>query len=414
MNDAGHVTRRAWLVLSAWAASSLPLAAQSILGGQARLLPAGTSLSSDLRGIALSLSLSQPVPYRLRLLTAPPRLVLDLNTIDWGNAADMLGDGGAGLRAWRVVRLPDGWARLVLDMAGPYLPDLTEQSVDPATGQARIQVRLMRVDLAEFEARALREVDFLRRNSDLGLHPGTSPAPERARKPMILLDPGHGGRDPGAERDGVRESDLVLSFARLLREELVRRDLFEVAMSRDADVFVPLDDRLRAARAVGADVFVSLHADAVPEGLATGSVIYLLAEDASDEAAAYLAERHDRADLLAGVDLGQNTDEIARVLMSLAWQDTGPRAQALAEAMVEGITTEGLRMHRRPIQGAAFNVLRAPDMPSALVELGFMSSPRDLAKLRDPEWNARMAKALADGLEIWLARDVARMSLQRQ
>jgi N-acetylmuramoyl-L-alanine amidase len=185
-------------------------------------------------------------------------------------------------------------------------------------------------------------------------------------------------------------------------------------MSRDADVFVPLDDRLRAARAVGADVFVSLHADAVPEGLATGSVIYLLAEDASDEAAAYLAERHDRADLLAGVDLGQNTDEIARVLMSLAWQDTGPRAQALAEAMVEGITTEGLRMHRRPIQGAAFNVLRAPDMPSALVELGFMSSPRDLAKLRDPEWNARMAKALADGLEIWLARDVARMSLQRQ
>lgn len=408
------MTRRAWLMLSAWAASGLPLAAQSVLGGQARLLANGTRLVSDARAIELALALSQPVPFRLRLLAAPPRLVLDLNTLDWDGAAQFLGDGGAGLSAWRVVGLPDGWARLVLDMAGPFLPRVTEQSVDPASGQARILVQLARVDLAEFEARALREADFLRRNSDLGLHPDTTPPPAgRPRKPVILLDPGHGGRDPGAEREGVRESDLVLSFARLLREELLRRDLFEVALSRDADVFVPLDDRLRAARAAGADVFVSLHADAVPEGLATGSVIYLLAEDASDEAAAYLAERHDRADLLAGVNLEQNTDEIARVLMSLAWQDTGPRAQALAEALVEGITTEGLRMHRRPIQGAAFNVLRAPDMPSVLVELGFMSSPQDLAKLRDPVWNARMAKALADGLDIWLARDLARVNLQR-
>lgn len=410
-----RLTRRAWLTLTVWAAGSLPLSAQVGLGGQARLIRESSVLSSDLRRIDLNLALSQPVPYRLRLLSAPPRLVLDLNTLDWDNPTQVFGDGGAGLREWRVARLPDGWARLVLDMAGPYLPELTEQSVDTVTGQAQIRLRLARVSLTDFEAHALTEADFLRRNSDVALHPRSASPAQRveARKPVILLDPGHGGIDPGAERDGVRESDLVLSFSRLLREELLRRGRVDVAMSRDADVFVPLDDRLRAARAAGADVLISIHADAVPEGLATGSVIYLLAEDATDEAAAYLAERHGRADLLAGVDLAHNTDEIARVLMSLAWQDNGPRARALAEALVDGIRADGLRLHRRPIQGAAFNVLRAPDIPSVLVELGFMSSPRDLANLRDPDWNARMAKAMADGLEAWLVQDQARAALQR-
>jgi N-acetylmuramoyl-L-alanine amidase len=406
------------VILFLGAVLALPLlagagVAQS-LGVQARLDVAASHLSSDADALRLELALSQPVPFRLRMLSAPPRAVLEVNTVDFAQAGDVFARPGSGVRALRHGVLADGWARLVLDLSGPYLPRLTEQVVDPVTGRSVIRLGFDRVDLPVFEARAMSESQFTARASAALLHPDVSPpAPSGPRRPVVLLDPGHGGLDPGAEREGVREADIVLTFARVLREELLRRGTLDVALSRDSDEFVSLDGRLRAARAANADVFVSIHADAVPEGLATGAVVYLLAEDASDEAAAYLAERHDRADLLAGVDLGQNTDEIARVLMSLTWQDTAPRAQALAGSLVGKIGTSGLRLHSRPIQGAAFNVLRAPDMPSVLVELGFMSSPRDLANLRDPKWQARMATALADGLEAWMIEDQAAQALRR-
>jgi N-acetylmuramoyl-L-alanine amidase len=415
--EQGLGSRQVWvlaLLVLGLSIACAPLSAQSRAGVQARILAEQSMLRSDARQITLDLALSQPVPFRLRLLAAPPRMVLDVNTLDWTQAGRALTNPGEGVRALRFGPLPDGWARLVLDMTGPYLPQVTEQRVDPATGQALIRLTLIRAELEQFEARALTDADLTRSLPETYLHPNALPPVTPApRRPVVMLDPGHGGLDPGAEREGVRESDLVLTFARTLREELLRRGQVDVAMTRDADDFVSLDGRLRAARAAGADVFVSIHADAVPEGLATGTVVYLLAEDASDEAAAYLAERHDRADLLSGVNLTQNTDEIARLLMSLAWQDTGPRARSLAEGLVNAINAAGLRLHTRPIQGAAFNVLRAPDMPSVLVELGFMSSPRDLAKLRDPNWRAQMAVAMADGLEAWLLEDQALQALRR-
>ena len=396
--------------------------AQGRLGAQARILPEGTQLQADTETITLDLTLSQAVPYRVRVLPLPPRFVLDLGTVDWAQAGQVFMLPAVGVRNIRKGQLGNGWARLVLDMDGPYLPEQVDQRVDPDTGLARIQVVLARVARDSFEQRATQEQDFLARNPAGLLHPPaaddtrdtTARAGERGRRPVVMLDPGHGGVDPGAERDGVRESDLVLAFARTLREELVRRDLVDVAMTRDEDVFVSLDGRIRAARATNADMFISLHADALPEGLATGTVVYLLGEDEGDAAASYLAERHDRADLLAGVDLARTSDEIARVLMSVAWQDTAPRSRHLAEALVQGIAQTGLRLHRRPVQAGAFSVLRAPDMPSVLIELGFMSSPRDMANLRDPDWTSRMSGAIADAIETWLVDDQAQSLLRRQ
>jgi N-acetylmuramoyl-L-alanine amidase len=391
--------------------------AQNGLGAQARVLETGSAIRASQNALSLELVISQPVPYRLRVLAGPPRLVMDFNTLDWAGV-----DLGAQMprshvRALRQGQLPDGWSRLVLDMGAPFGLASSEQRIDASTGQAVISVQLVRMDLDAFERAAQDEGRFALLSGRAFLHPEAAPAPAAPvarRKPVVMLDPGHGGLDPGAERGGIREADLVLTFARQLREVLVRRGLFDVAMTRDEDVFVSLDGRIRAARAAQADVFLSLHADALPEGLASGAVIYLLGDTASDDSAAYLAERHDRADMLAGVDLRGNTDEVARVLMSVAWQDTAPRARGLAESLVEGVGAAGLRLHRRPIQSGAFTVLRAVDMPSALVELGFMSSPRDLANLRDPDWTLRMAEALADSLELWHERDMALQGLRRR
>lgn len=382
-------------------------------GVQARLAPEDSALNGARDGVSLRLALSQPVPYRMRLLPAPPRVVLEFNTVDW---QDMTWPDIDGVRALRAGHRGDGWARLVLDLAYPMLPDSLAQQVDNESGRAVIALALSRATRESFEARAVDEDMFVRNYSNHLLHPErTTPEAQSGPKPLrIMLDPGHGGVDPGAVRDTVTEAELVLGFANALQEELLRRSGFEVYMTREADNFVSLDGRLRAARAVRADLFLSLHADALPEGLASGAVIYTLAEEASDETAELLASRHDRADLLAGVDLSRNTDEIASVLMSVAWQDTRLRNAELADALVEGIGTGGLRLHSRPVQSGAFSVLRAPDMPSALLELGFMSSPRDLSRLRDPAWLAKMAVAVANGLEIWAARDRERRALLEQ
>ena len=205
----------------------------------------------------------------------------------------------------------------------------------------------------------------------------------------------------------------MLTFARELKDVLLRDGGFLVILTREEDIFVPLETRISIARAAGAHVFVSLHADAIAEGEAVGATIYTLSEDASDAASQALAERHDRADLLSGVDLTAQDDLVATILMDMARTETGPRIERLALALEGAIKAAGLRMHRHPRQTAGFSVLKSPDIPSVLVELGFMSSARDLARLIDPEWRARMALAVRDGLNAWAAEDAALSALQR-
>jgi N-acetylmuramoyl-L-alanine amidase len=224
---------------------------------------------------------------------------------------------------------------------------------------------------------------------------------------IVVLDPGHGGIDPGAERDGQTEADLVLQFAREFKEILLRDGRFQVVMTRDSDHFVPLETRISIARAAAADVMLSLHADALSEGEAVGVTLYSLSDEASDAASAALAERHDRDDLLAGVDLTAQDDLVASVLMDMARTETGPKIDRLATTLVGAITKAGLPMHRRPYQKAGFSVLKSPDIPSLLIELGFMSSASDLERLNDPGWRASMAEALRNGIVAWAEAEAA-------
>jgi N-acetylmuramoyl-L-alanine amidase len=231
---------------------------------------------------------------------------------------------------------------------------------------------------------------------------------------MVVLDPGHGGIDPGAVRGDLTEADLMLAFARELREVLVRTGGFRVILTRNSDEFVPLDRRATSAREAGADLFLSLHADAVAEGRATGASVYTLSDTATDEAAAALAERHERGDLLAGVDLAGQDDAIAAVLMEIARLDTAPRSGALADAIVMGLELSVGDLHVTPRLQAGFSVLRAPDIPSALLELGFLSSEGDRERLASPEWQRKAAQGIANALGAWAEADGARAVLLRQ
>lgn len=379
----------------------------------ARLLP-GSTLGMQGQGAELVLRLSQAVPFRVRLVDGPPRLVVDFQEVDFvalagADPGAVLGRTGA-VADIRHGRADEGWSRLVLELTAPHGVDAAAMTTDDTTGVAVVRIAFSPVDAAAFAALAVPESALF-----AALPEGGLAARRPVRGPLVIvLDPGHGGIDPGAERDGLREADLMLTFARELRDALRRAEGFEVVLTRDDDIFVSLEGRIRIAREAGADVFLSLHADALPDGGATGATIYTLAAEASDAAAAALAERHDRADLLAGVDLTDQDDLIAGLLMSIARTETMPRTDALADHLVAAIRENSGRMHRRPRQMAGFSVLKAPDIPSILLELGFMSSPRDLADLQEVEWRSRMAQSVVTALQRWAADEAALAPLRRR
>ena len=389
-----------------WLALALPVPAQEGFTALARVQPGATGLTDAGGVLALELGLSQPVPWRVRLLADPPRAVLDFREVDF---AAMPALAAPGLRGLRHGVLRPGWSRLVLELDGPRRVAAAEMRTGRADGGAVVLLRLVPTDAASFAERAA-----VPDPEGWALPPPPPPARGGQGPMVVVLDPGHGGIDPGAERDGLRESDLMLAFALELKEALLRAGGFEVVLTREADVFVSLDQRVRIARAAGADVLLSLHADALPDGGARGATVYTLAEEASDAASAALAERHDRADLLAGADLTGQDDLIAQVLMSIARTETAPRSARLADALVGRITAETGRMHRRPHQWAGFSVLRAPDIPAVLVELGFMSNPRDLENLQDPDWRARFAGAVVGALQDWALAEAAEAPLRRR
>jgi N-acetylmuramoyl-L-alanine amidase len=359
----------------------------------------------------ITLQLSQGVPYRVFTLDAPAQLVVDFREVDFSGvrAADLLAEGGR-IAAVRFGAFQPGWSRMVVDLAEPMLPREIGMAVEPDTGRATLGIRLETADAEEFATVAGTPDDP---NWIPAFLSAPVPAPRVREGFVVVLDPGHGGIDPGAERDGVNEKELMLSFARTLAD-MLRRAGMEVVLTREEDVFVALQTRVAIAHQVNADLFVSLHADSLQQGGATGATVYTLSEEASDGATAHLAARHNRSDIIAGADLTGSDDQVAQVLLDLARQETEPRSDALAQALIAGMDAAGGPMNRRPLRRAGFSVLKSADIPSALVEIGFLSSARDLANLRDPLWRRGMAEGVARGILAWRDTDAARAALVRQ
>ncbi|MBD3786650.1 MAG: N-acetylmuramoyl-L-alanine amidase [Sphingomonadales bacterium] len=384
--------------------------ARTELSALARLEPGRSGVEPVGEQIVATLGLSQPVPFRAYLLDDPSRLVADFRELDFTGASPAAFDPGGLFGEIRWGRFRPGWSRMVAELAEPAA---LIEAVEITDAAPRIVLRLAPVPAEAFAAQAGAPASAL---WDLPQPAALEPAHRRqdGSAPLrIVLDPGHGGLDPGAEAEGHTEAVLVLTFARELKEALTRAGI-EVRMTRDEDIFVPLETRLTVARAAGADAMISLHADALAEGQATGATAYHFDAAASDEAARKLAERHDRGDLLAGVDLDGHDDEVAGVLMDLARAETQPRSLRLSQVLAGSIKEAGLKMYKHPVQGANFAVLKAPDFPSVLIELGYLSSEADRKRLLDVEWRKRMVAALVQGIETWAQADAAEARLLRQ
>ena len=378
----------------------------------ARLDLGGSALVATGRGwggpkpLELRLSLTRSVPYRTYLVNDPPRLIVDLQGADFGmnRPQDLFGADLAPAIRWGPYR--PGWSRVVVELPGSYRIDSAGQRARAALSQ--ITVSLAPVSAQDFAPRpsataALRDLP----------EPADLPAAPSDDAFTVVLDPGHGGFDPGALAEGESEANLVLVFSLELRAALQARGI-NVEMTRADDSFVALERRMTTARRARADLFLSLHADALPEGQAAGASVYVWNPAADARAMDQLTLRHDRDDLLAGTDLAGHDDALAGVLMDFARTDTQPRSESFARWLTSRMALMGIGMHDRPVQRATYSVLKSPDIPSVLLELGFISDHNDRANLLNPLWRERMVRVVSDAIVGWARDEAARAAMLRQ
>jgi N-acetylmuramoyl-L-alanine amidase len=376
------------------AAASYPVATDTRIGG-------------DDKQTRFVMDLSHTVELRTFTLADPYRVIIDLPQVTF-KLPPRSGEKGRGLvKAFRFGLVMLGGSRVVLDVTRPVRID--RAFVIPAgdAQPARLVVDLAAIDRASF-IRALA----------LGAPPARAPSgggierePPQANdpRPIIVLDPGHGGIDNGTVApSGLTEKTLVLDFALLLRDQLEKTGKYRVVMTRTEDVFIPLADRVRMARIRQAALFISIHADALRkgEGDAQGATVYTLSETASDAEAARLAENENRADVIAGIDLSHEPNDVADILIDLARRETKAYSVHFAKAVVADMRRVA-RMHKHPIKSAGFKVLTAPDVPSVLIELGYVSSKEDLKKLTSDTWRTQASGAIAQAVDTFFKTRLA-------
>ena len=333
---------------------------------------------------------SQKVDLRAFTLADPYRVVIDLPQVTF-NLPPNAGDASRGLvKAFRFGLVMQGGSRIVMDVSKPVRIEKAFV-IDAVAGQpARLVVDLAATDRESFMKTLAAEGRPLQASTNAVER---EIAQKGDPRPIVVLDPGHGGIDNGAvARSGEMEKDIVLQFATQLRDELERSGKYRVVMTRTDDSFIPLVDRVRMARIRQAALFVSIHADAIKkgEGEAQGATIYTLSETASDAEAGRLAESENRADVIAGIDMSHEPGDVADILIDLAQRETKAFSLHFAKTLVADMKPV-VRMHKSPLKSAGFKVLKAPDVPAVLIELGYVSSKDDLKQLTSSAWQAKTA-----------------------
>lgn len=356
-------------------------------------------LAGDMKRTRLIIDLDRAAEFRVFTLASPYRVILDLPDVQFALKPEETQLSRGLVSAGRFGTFAPGKARMVLEVTGPVAIDkaFVLEALDDQP--ARLVVDLVKTD-AETFARGTASAGELRAAATAARAPTLPAAPGGDDRPVVVIDPGHGGLDSGTTGySAFTEKTIVLETALALRDRLERAGTVRVVLTRATDTFVPLAERVRIARANRAALFVSLHADALArgEGQARGASVYTLSETASDADAARLADSENKADLIAGADLSDEPDDVADILVDLAQRETRTFSGRIARDLV-GAMKGAVRLHRSPLKSAGFRVLKAHDVPSVLVELGYLSSADDRRDLTSEAWRERVAEAMASAI----------------
>ena len=411
-------------------------------------------LAGDAKQTRFVLDLDRAITFRAFTLSDPYRVVIDIPQVSFHLPAGTGAQGRGLVKAFRYGMVMPGGSRIVIDLTGPARV-ANSYVLDQANGQPpRLVLELEEVDRAAFvqslepvesrpepvhpeprpvlapgvvaatmptpavpetkpAAAAAPETRSIATAAPADAKPALRPADPADTRPVVVIDPGHGGIDNGTQTDTEAEKNLVLQFGLALRERLEKNGKYRIVMTREDDTFIPLGDRVRIARTQGAALFVSIHADALPkgEGDAQGATIYTLSDKASDAEAQRLADAENRADAIAGVNLTEEPTDVADILIDLAQRETRNFSNKFAHILMGEMKTT-MRMHKHPLKSAGFKVLKNPDVPSVLVEIGYVSNKGDLEHLVSESWRSKAVGSIAQAIDAFMGKRVANAAAQ--
>tara|TARA_B100001057_G_scaffold202069_1_gene202886 strand:- start:508 stop:1740 length:1233 start_codon:yes stop_codon:yes gene_type:complete len=356
----------------------------------------------------LVLDLTRETQFRAFYLADPYRLVLDLPKIDFEVKASGLKKAVGGVSGYRFGLFDNDTSRIVIDLVSPMIIKKSFHLRSNVKGLTRLVIDLKTTSRSKFQKEATNTIKNTRQklSSSASLKKkasSLSPSMKIGNQKLIIIDPGHGGVDPGAiGHAGTYEKHVVLSAAKVFKQIIEKDPAYRVILTRTKDQFLTLRNRISRSKLSGADLFISIHADSIANNSVRGATIYTLSETASDKEAAQLAERENKADIISGVDLSDETEEVTNILIDLAQRETMNQAAKFAGILVPELL-KVIKTHKRPHKFAGFAVLKAPDVPSILLEMGYLSNVNDERLLKQDSFVRKIAKSVKIGLDKYFA-----------
>lgn len=377
------------------------------------------------------IELDKTADFRAFVMNNPNRIILDMPSFAW-KVGEIPKPSGVPIKDVRFGDLGGGLSRIVIETASPVIIQAAFMLPRKDETPSRLVLDFKTTN-PEVMTAALSQVygplqggpppATAPKEQPAPLKPGRKEAfapsaptpplskpsppaqpPAKKQKPLIILDPGHGGQDPGAYgANGAYEKNITLAVAQELKRQLEESG-YRVKLTRSTDIFIPLRGRVDFARKNGGDLFISLHADSIRDEKVTGASVYTLSETASDAETAKLAERENKSDLIAGIDLSGQEADVANILLDLATRDTMNQSKFLANTVVGSLRGRGISVLERPHRSAGFAVLKAPDIPSILVEMGYLTNRSEVARLSSPEHRRKIAAALKASVDAYFTK----------
>jgi N-acetylmuramoyl-L-alanine amidase len=399
MKDYVSVVRVAILIWLALAGAT-PLSAS--------VVATDAAIKGDKSGTEFAITLSRGVTLEVFTLANPYRVIIDMPDVTF-RLPEKAGRKGKGLiKAYRYGLFAARKARVVIDTVLPVGIENAEL-LAAERGAVRLELSLKPIDAATFGAGTGASKSSARRTKRM---PRVK-AKKGASRPIVVIDPGHGGIDPGAlGKSNVYEKNVVLAVAKLLRSELEKRTAYSVLMTRTEDVFVPLDKRLEFSEENDADLFISLHADSIADrryaSRVRGATVYTLSAKASDETARRMAEKENNADAIAGLPRMDDKEDgdVRDILIDLVKRETANFSADFSNTLV-GRLREQVRLSSKPQRSAAFKVLKQTGTPSVLVELGYLSNSEDEKRLTSAKWRTDVTQSIAKAVDAYFDRRTA-------
>ena len=375
--------------------------------------------------------LNQKTDFRVFLLDKPQRLILDLPPVEWETFKSHFVESNHAVKAYRSGILDDGLTRIIFDIKQPVTID--DAFLVPKTDvtKDRLVIDVTQSSANAFNAQMSRVFgnrnlavpgavkqaipdskdrgyvaaeNNLVRDTETPAKAVPAPFNKSAKIYTIVVDAGHGGQDPGAESFGLHEKDITLAVARELRRQLEETGHYKVVLTRDSDVYITLRDRVNISRNIKADLFVSIHADKVDRTNIRGTSIYTLSEKASDAETALLAENENNAGFVAGVDLGQESQDVADILLDLAMREKMNESNMFARLLTHSFLRKNVQLLPNSHRSAGFAVLKAPDVPSVLIETGFISNREEAKLLTSGQFQRNISSAILEGIDAYFRK----------